>query len=52
MARPVKETPVLMGADALRFEKKVKENDSGRNKVSASDYARAQEAFKKVTIVK
>ena len=50
MARPIKETPVLTGTDALRFEKQIKENETGKNKVSESDYTRAQEAFKKVVV--
>lgn len=44
MARPIKETPILRGKDAERFNKIIKENES--KKVSASDYERAKQAYK------
>jgi len=50
MASPIKETPVLTGKDAVRFEKQIKENETGKNKVPASEYNRAQETFKKVIV--
>jgi len=50
MARPIKETPVLVGADAMRFNKQIKDNESGKNKVPESDYNRAHETFKKVHV--
>lgn len=44
MAKPIKETPVLTGKDAERFNRIMKENET--KKVSASDYQRAQDAFR------
>jgi hypothetical protein len=46
MARPIKETPVLTGKDAERFEKEIKENENRR--VSDSDYQRAIATFQSV----
>ena len=48
MARPIKETPVLKGKDAKHFEYAIKNNE--QKKVSSSDYQRAQETYKKITI--
>jgi hypothetical protein len=48
MARPVKETPVLKGKDALRFEKQIKENET--RKVSESEYQRALKTFHSVKV--
>lgn len=48
MARKVKETPVLTGKDAARFEKDIKTNES--KKVSTESYQRAQAAFKRVEL--
>lgn len=50
MARPIKETPILTGSDAMHFNRQIKENEAGKNKVSASDYDRAQETYKKVVV--
>lgn len=47
MARPIKETPVLTGKDAKRFEKEIQGNAS--RKVSQEEYKRAEEAFKALT---
>lgn len=43
MARQIKETPVLKGDDARRFEKAMQE--SGLRKVSPEKYKRALKAF-------
>jgi len=40
MATPIKETPILRGADARRFEKEILENEN--RPVSKADYERAQ----------
>ncbi len=48
MARAIKETPVLRGKDAERFDKKIKENAS--RKVPAPDYNRAIAVYRKVKI--
>jgi hypothetical protein len=49
MARPIKETPVLTGQDAREFEKKVKE--SKKEKVPASEYKRAMDAYRTIRFV-
>lgn len=49
MARPVKETPVLKGEDARRFERKAKENET--RKVSESEYQRAIKTYHSVKVV-
>lgn len=46
MAKPIKETPVLHGKNAQRFEKTIKANES--KKVSRSDYDRAVATFNKI----
>ena len=48
MARPIKETPVLEGKDARRFEKEIERN-KGR-KVPKEDYLRAVEVFKRIKL--
>lgn len=47
MAKPIKETPILKGKDAEKFEKALKEAET--RKVSAEDYQRAQEAYNKLS---
>lgn len=49
MARPIKETPVLKGDDARRFEKAMQE--SGLRKVSRENYERAMSTFQSVKVV-
>ena len=46
MARKIKETPVLSGKDADRFEKAVKANES--KSVSHASYNRAIDTYKRV----
>jgi len=46
MARPIKETPVLEGKDAERFEKNVKENE--HKKVSQEEYRKAETLYNRV----
>ncbi len=43
MARPIKETPVLTGKDAKRFNRIIKENET--KKVPSADYERAKKAY-------
>lgn len=50
MARPIKETPVLSGKDAKRFEQQIKENE--QRKVPESEYQRAIRTFQSVKIVR
>ena len=44
MAREIRETPVLIGKDAARFEKKIKENE--KRKVSSQEYEQGKNAYK------
>lgn len=46
MARQIKETPILRGKAAERFEKSIKGNEN--KKVSESDFNRAIENYKKI----
>jgi hypothetical protein len=46
MARPIKETPVLTGDDARRFEEAIQKNNSQR--VSRESYERALKVFDSV----
>lgn len=43
MAKPIKETPILRGKDAERFNRIIKENET--KKVPAEDYERARKAY-------
>jgi hypothetical protein len=49
MARPIKETPVLTGRDAQRFEEAIKKNEN--TKVSRESYEHALKVFKSVKLV-
>jgi hypothetical protein len=42
MARPIKETPILFGEDARRFEARMKE----KRHISAEERARIDEAYR------
>lgn len=46
MAKPIKETPVLRGKDAVRFAKKIKENES--KKISQTAYKKAVDNYQKI----
>jgi len=46
MAKPIKETPILHGKDAKRFEKIIKDNQN--KKVSADEYNHAIENYRKL----
>ena len=46
MAQPIKETPVLTGKHARKFEKELKRNES--QKVTTKEYQRAVQAFQKI----
>ena len=46
MARQIKETPILHGKAAIRFEKSIKHNEN--KKVSTAEYNRAIENYKKI----
>ena len=48
MARPVKDTPVLTGKDARRFEQILKRNETAR--VPREDYERALRTFGKIKL--
>lgn len=48
MARPVKETPVLEGKDARRFEEEIKRNKL--RVVPREEYLRAMENYRSVKI--
>ncbi len=50
MARQVKETPVLEGKDAKRFNEEIKKNKN--RKVPAADYQRALASFHRIKIAK
>lgn len=43
MARPIKETPVLRGKDARRFEETIKRNET--RKVSDAEYKRVMATY-------
>lgn len=49
MAIPIKETPVLYGKDAERFQRIIKENET--KKVPASEYERARQAYVNVKVI-
>ena len=49
MAMPIKETPVLTGKDAARFEQIMKKNSE--KKVPRADFDRAKAVFKNVKLV-
>ncbi len=48
MARPIKETPVLKGKDARRFDEALKKSES--RKVSSADYRRAMTTYKSIKV--
>ena len=50
MARPIKETPILTGEDARRFDKRMREAEAGKRKVSREEYLRAQKAYESIEI--
>jgi len=47
MARKIKETPMLIGKDAERFDRAIKENKTKR--INLSDYVRAKSIFERVS---
>lgn len=49
MARPIKETPVLIGKNARNFEKEVKRDE--HRKVSQEKYKRAIDVYNNVKII-
>ena len=49
MATKVKETPILIGKDAIRFEKIIKENET--KCISKEEYEKALTAFKKFKVI-
>lgn len=48
MARPIKETPVLKGKDARKFEAELKKSES--RKVSSENYKRAMATYERIGI--
>ena len=49
MARPIKETPILTGKDAQRFEKAIKNNE--KNPVSPTDCRRIIDAWNRFKVI-
>jgi len=49
MATPIKDTPVLTGKDAERFNRIMKENEP--RKVPKEDYERARKAYKNFKLI-
>lgn len=49
MARPIKETPVLKGSDAVRFSTKISKNE--KNLISESELKRMRENYAKFRIM-
>lgn len=49
MARPIKETPVLVGKDAARFANNIAKSE--KKEVSSAEIQRMQENFKKFRLV-
>lgn len=49
MARAIKETPILTGKDARRFEEAIKANES--KKVSPEEYRKAMESYKRFKVI-
>lgn len=49
MARPIKETPILTGEDARRFEEAIKENES--KKVSSQEYEKTMDSYRRFEVV-
>ena len=45
MATPIRETPILRGKDAERFNKRMAEVDAGMHKVSKEEIERARLAY-------
>lgn len=48
MARPIKDTPILKGKDARRFERAIQENE--RTKVPREEYERAMRNYRSIKI--
>lgn len=49
MAKEIRETPVLMGKDAARFEKIIKDNE--KRKVSREAYERGKNAYESIPLI-
>ena len=49
MAKPIKETPVLRGKDAVRFVEIMKINST--KKVSANEMAKMMDSFKRIKAI-
>lgn len=49
MAKEIRDTPVLMGKDAARFEKIVKKNEN--RKVSRDAYERGKNAYEAIPFI-
>ena len=50
MARPIKETPILRGEDARRFEEEMKRTEQGLNKISKEEYERAMRVYRRTIV--
>ncbi len=49
MARPIKETPILKGKDARRFERALKENE--KKSISSEERKRIHDAWQQFEVV-
>lgn len=49
MAKEIRETPILMGRDAVRFEKMMKDNE--KRKVSNDAYERGKRAYEAIPLI-
>ncbi len=49
MARTVKETPILTGKDAQKFDEDIKANES--KKVSEEEYDKAMESYRRFEVI-
>lgn len=50
MASPIKETPILYGEDARKFEENMRIAESPEGKVSKEEYDRAMKAYNEITL--
>lgn len=51
MARKLKPTPTLKGKDAIRFNKRMREVDDGKHRISKEEYERMLANFNSVKII-
>ncbi len=51
MARPIKDTPILCGEDAKRFEQRMDQVNSGKVRETKDTYDRALKSFNRIRVV-